>query len=54
MKVFLQLTVIYQNIELGKWDAVRYGIRIASLRLGENKAALNRWIEVDSIECFLK
>jgi|TARA_B100000035_G_C20650596_1_gene400789 hypothetical protein len=54
MKVFLQLTGIHQNIELGKWDAVRYGIRIAALRLRENKEAINQWIEVDSITCFLQ
>ena len=29
LKVFLQLMGIYQNIQLGKWDAVRYGFRIA-------------------------
>ena len=32
LKVFLQLTGIYQNIQLEKWDAVRYGVRIAGLR----------------------
>jgi hypothetical protein len=36
LKVFLQLTGIYQHIPLEKWDAVRYGIRIAGLRLCEN------------------
>ncbi len=54
LKVFLQLTGIYQNIELEKWDAVRYGIRIATQRLEENKRSINQWVEVDSIESFLK
>ncbi len=54
LKVFLQLTGIYQNIELEKWDAVRYGIRIVNQRLLENKASIEQVVEVSSIECFLK
>jgi len=54
LKVFLQLTGVYQNIVLGKWDAVRYGIRIAYQRLLENELYLSEWVEVNSIEEFLK
>ena len=53
LKVFLQLTGIYQNIQLGKWDAVRYGIRIAGLRLYENITMIKAFVEVASIERFL-
>ena len=53
LKVFLQLTGIYQNIELGKWDAVRYGIRVANQRLTENLDSIKELIEVDAIEAFL-
>ena len=53
LKVFLQLTGIYQNIQLGKWDAVRYGIRIAGLRLCENITMIKALVEVASIERFL-
>ena len=53
LKVFLQLTGIYQNIKLGKWDAVRYGIRIAGLRLYENITMIKAFVEVASIERFL-
>jgi len=53
MKVFLQLTGIYQNIGLKKLDAVRYGIRVATQRLEENNTSINQWVDVDSIESFL-
>ena len=53
LKVFLQLTGIYQNIQLGKWDAVRYGIRIAGLRLSKNITMIKALVEVVSIERFL-
>ena len=53
LKVFLQLTGIYQNIQLGKWDAVRYGIRISGLQLCENITMIKALVEVDSIERFL-
>ena len=52
LKVFLQLTGIYQNIQLGKWDAVRYGIRISGLQLCENITMIKALVEVDSIERF--
>ena len=54
LKVFLQLTGIYQNIELEKWDAVRYGIQIANQRLEENRASINQLVEVDPIESFIQ
>lgn len=54
LKVFLQLTGIYQNIELEKWDAVRYGIQVANQRLTENSASIDQVVEVDSIERFLR
>ena len=44
---------IYQNIQLEKWDAVRYGIRIAGLRLCENITMIKALVEVESIERFL-
>ena len=53
LKVFLQLAGIYQNIQLGKWDAVRYGFRIAGLRLCENITMIKALVEVDTIERFL-
>ena len=53
LKVFLQLTGIYQNIQLEKWDAVRYGIRIAGLRLSKNITMIKALVEVVSIERFL-
>ncbi|MBC8346710.1 MAG: DUF309 domain-containing protein [Candidatus Marinimicrobia bacterium] len=53
LKVFLQLTGIYQNIQLEKWDAVRYGIRIARQRLSENIVMLKALVEVDNIDRFL-
>ena len=53
LKVFLQLTGIYQNIQLGKWDAVRYGIRIAGLRLSKNITMIKALVEVASIKSFL-
>ena len=36
-----------------KWDTVRYGIRIAGLRLGENITMIKVLVEVESIERFL-
>lgn len=53
LKVFLQLTGVYKNIVLSKWDAVRYGIRVATQRLGESAVFISPWIEVVSIESFL-
>ena len=53
LKVFLQLTGIYQNIQLEKWDAVRYGVRISGLRLCENITMIKALVEVASIERFL-
>ena len=53
LKVFLQLTGIYQNIQLGKWDAVRYGIRISGLQLCENITMIKVLVEVVSIKSFL-
>ena len=53
LKVFLQLTGIYQNIQLEKWDAVRYDIRSAGLRLCENSTMIKALVEVEAIERFL-
>ncbi|MGY8781166.1 MAG: hypothetical protein ACKVJJ_05855 [Fidelibacterota bacterium] len=53
LKVFLQLTGVYKNIVLSKWDAVRYGIRVATQRLSENSLSISPWVEVVSIESFL-
>lgn len=53
LKVFLQLTGIYQHIQLEKWDAVRYGVRISGLRLCEYITMIKGLVEVETIERFL-
>ena len=38
---------------MGKWDAVRYGIRISGLQLCENITMIKVLVEVASIKSFL-
>ena len=54
LKVFLQLTGMHQNCVLNKWDSVRYLIKTSTRLLNENRSILESYIEVKSIDCFLK
>ena len=45
---------MHQNCVLNKWDSVRYLIKTSTRLLNENRSILESYIEVKSIDCFLK
>ena len=53
LKVFLQLSAIYQNEKLQKLDSIRYSINTALKLFNANKSLIAEVVKVTSIENFL-